>query len=85
MTDDFTPKLQPEERSALILSAAIKVANEKGLAEVTFKTTADACMIKTMPRTVAHYFKIGDLRRAVVADERANDEVRVDAVAMGIS
>lgn len=85
MTDENATKLSPEERTAVILSAAVKVANEQGLSEVTFKTTADACLMKTKPRTVAHYFKIGDLRRAVVADERVIDEVRVAAVAMGIS
>lgn len=84
MTDDFTPKLSPEERSAVILSAAIAVANDKGLSEVTFATTAAKCVMRTKPRTVAHYFKIGDLRRAVVADDRASDEVRAAAVAMGI-
>lgn len=84
MTDEnFTPKLSPEERSAVILSAAIVVANEKGLSEVTFKTVSDKCLMRTKPRTVAHYFKIGELRRAVVADPRSNDLVRSDAVAMG--
>lgn len=85
MTDENATKLQPDERSAVILSAAITVANEKGLSEVTFKSVADACLLKTMPRTVAHYFKIGDLRRAIVADVRASDEVRIDATTMGIS
>lgn len=80
----MTPKLPPEERTAVILSAAIAVANEQGLSEVTFETTAAKCAMKTKPRTVAHYFKIGDLRRAVVADPRANTEVHVAAVAMGI-
>jgi hypothetical protein len=82
--EDFTPKLSPEDRSAVILSAAIEVANEKGLSEVSFSSTAAKCVMKTKPRTVAHYFKIGDLRRAVVNDDRANDDVRTDAIAMGI-
>ena len=85
MTDDFTPKLAREERSAVILSAAIKVANEQGLTEVTFKSVAAECVMNTKPRTVADYFKIGELRRAVVADDRASDEVRSTAVAMGIT
>lgn len=83
--NDFTPKLAPDERVAVIVSAAVNVANEKGLSEVTFDTVSAACVMKTKPRTVAHYFKIGALRRAVVADERASDEVRDDATAMGIS
>lgn len=77
-------KLPPDQRTALILSAAITVANEKGLSEVCFATVAAACSMKTAPRTVAHYYKIGDLRRAVVADTRASQEVRDDAIAMGI-
>lgn len=78
-------KLPPDQRSALILTAAVKVANDSGLAEVTFKTVAKACVMSTTPRTVQHYFKIGDLRAAVVADPRASQEVRDDAVSMGMS
>lgn len=82
--EDASPRLKPAERTALILSAAVSVANRKGLSEVTFATVAAECVWKTKPRTVAHYFKIGELRSAVVKDSRANDEVRADAVAMGI-
>jgi AcrR family transcriptional regulator len=77
-------KLPPAQRVSVILSAAVKVANEKGLSEVTFKTVAANCLVRTTPRTVSHYYKIGDLRRAVISDERANDTVKVDAVTMGI-
>lgn len=84
MTHDNATKLQPHERKAVILSAALKVANDKGLSEVTFKSIADACQFKTMPRTVAHYYKIGEIRSAVASDSRASDDVKADAVAMGI-
>lgn len=77
-------KLPPDQRKALILSAAIDVANDKGLSEVSFDTVSKACRMKTTPRTVAHYFLIGDLRKAVIADMRATQEVRQEAVAMGI-
>ena len=82
---NFTPKLSPEDRTAVIVSAAVVVANDKGLSEVTFETVAAECVMKTKPRTVAHYFKIGELRRVVAADARVSDEVRQHAVAMGIS
>ena len=85
ITRTFTPKLPPDERRAVIMTAAVTVANERGLSEVTFKTVADACGMRTTPRTVSHYFKIGELRRATVADSRANKEVRDAAVAMGIN
>lgn len=77
-------KLQPDERRAVIVSAAVELANDKGLSEVTFHSVAQKCRMDTMPRTVQHYFKIGELRRAVVADARANQMVRDDAAAMGI-
>jgi AcrR family transcriptional regulator len=82
--NENSTKLPPSQRVSVILSAAVDVANEKGLSEVTFKTVAAKCLVRTTPRTVAHYYKIGDLRRAVIADERANDTVKVDAVTMGI-
>ena len=82
--NDFTPRLAPDERCAVILSAAVQVANEKGLSEVTFATVASACKMRTKPRTVSHYFKIGELRRAVVTDSRASAEVKDDAFAMGL-
>jgi len=77
-------KLPPEQRKALILSAAIEVANKKSLAEVSFGSVSTECTMKTTPRTVAHYFKIGELRKAIVADVRSSQEVRQEAVAMGI-
>jgi len=77
-------KLPPDQREALILTAAIEVANEKGLSEVSFDTVAAACRMQTTPRTVAHYFKIGVLRKSVADDIRSTQEVRQEAVAMGI-
>ena len=77
-------KLPPAQRIAIILTAAVNVANEKGLGEVTFSNVAKVCAMKTTPRTVQHYYKIGDLRKAVIADERTNPEVQDEAVAMGM-
>lgn len=77
-------RMEPEERKNVILSAAIELANDKGLSEVTFKTVAAKCIVQTEPRTVASYFKIGELRRAILLDHRTNGEVHGDAVAMGI-
>ena len=83
MTENTT-KLPPDERIAVILSAAVDVANRDGLSEVTFRTVAARCVIRTKPRTVAHYLKIGALRRAVISDARSAQAVRDDAVSMGI-
>ena len=79
-----TAKLHPDERRAVIVSAAILVANDAGLSEVTFRTVSARCAFACTPRTVQHYFKIGELRREVVSDARANQMVRDDAAAMGI-
>ena len=78
-------KLPPEQRKAIIMSAAVEVANKKGLSEVSFATVAAACKMSTTPRTVSHYFKIGELREAVIADDRVTKEVREEAIAMGLT
>ena len=77
-------KLPRHMRKAVILSAAVIVANRDGLSEVTFKTTATACELPTKARTVSDYFKIGELRQAVVTDKRASSEVKSQAVSMGL-
>jgi DNA-binding transcriptional regulator YbjK len=78
-------KLHPDERRAVIVSAAVNLANERGLSEVTFRSVAEQCRMPCEPRTVQHYFKIGELRCEVAADSRAHQSVRDDAVAMGIN
>lgn len=78
-------KLTPQERRSLIVTAAVDLANEHGLSEVTFEKVAANCRLPTTKRTVTHYFKIRELRLAVVADERANERVREDGRAIGIT
>lgn len=77
-------KLPRLQRRAVVLSAAVSVANRNGLSEVTFKTTAEACTMPTKARTVSSYFRIGELRQAVISDSRSTNEVQAQAVAMGL-
>ena len=77
-------KLKPDDRKSVILAAAIHVANSNTLGEVNFKNVAEACRVTTTVRTVKHYYKIKDLRKAVAFDPRSSDMVKADAVAMGI-
>lgn len=77
-------RLPHEERKALLLSTAIELANEKGLMHVNFKTVSEASKQHVTPRTVQHYWNIGLLRRAIIADKRCNQLPKDDAVAMGI-
>lgn len=77
-------KLPPDQRKAVIVTSGIKVANKDGLSQVCFATVAKFCTMPTTARTVAHYFKIGELRKAIIADERTNQDVRDEAIAMGI-
>lgn len=75
-------RLTPDERSASILSAAVTIANEDGLTNVTPAMVTERSGIAR--RTVGHYFTMRDLRRAVAEDSRANKDVRDEAVALGL-
>lgn len=77
-------KLQASERKALILNAAVTVANRDGLENVTFANVAGACEIATTPRTVQHYFHIADLREMAARHPAANRKVKETAAKMGI-
>jgi AcrR family transcriptional regulator len=62
-------RLQPENRRAVIITAAGKIASERGLHAVTHGDVAKRCVIETSKKTVQHYFpKQADLWR-VLADQ----------------
>lgn len=48
-------RLTVEERKAIILSAALKVARLKGLDQVTYQNVAEACASPTTAATVRYY------------------------------
>ena len=74
-------RLEPEVRRAVIITAAITLANEHGLAAVTHDAVARSCSFKTTGRTVKHYFpRISELWKAVVDDGRAVSNPGPDGV-----
>ena len=85
MDSFMNQRLEPEARRAVIVTAAITLANENGLAAVTHDAVARSCSFKTTGRTVKHYFpRISELWKAVVDDGRAHQTVVDEAVGMGI-
>lgn len=49
-------RLQPDSRRAVIITAAVRVARDKGLASVTHGSVATRCTVATSTHTVRHYF-----------------------------
>lgn len=77
-------RLQAKERKALIANAAVEVANTKGLVRVGFVNVAEVCPEETSARTVQHYFRIADLRKAAAYHPDASNNVKLTAVKLGI-
>lgn len=78
-------RLPAENREAVIVTAAVEIANNRGLAAVTHDAVARECKVATTPRLVRHYFrKTTDLWRAAASDERAAQTVRDEAIALGV-
>lgn len=49
-------RLPPAQRRALILTAACRVARDKGLAHVNHGNVSKQCTVHTNVKTVRHYF-----------------------------
>lgn len=82
---DYT-RLEADKRKALILSAAITVANNDGLGRVNFDSVSAACRVETSRHTVKHYFPTkAELVAAVIKDDRVTRRVLDTASAMGLS
>ena len=77
-------RLPGEQRRALILSAAVELANEHGLNSVTFEAVAKHSRIKTTARSIRIYYSRATLWDAVISDPRANKMVADDALALGV-
>ena len=62
-------RLQPENRRAVIITAAVAIAKEHGLHRVTHGDVAKRCKIDTSIKTVRHYFQTQvDLWQAVLIE-----------------
>ena len=49
-------RLNPDSRRSVIITAACRVARDKGLAHVTHGAVAVRCVVATSTHTVRHYF-----------------------------
>lgn len=68
-------RLQPEQRRAVIITAAVSIAREHGLHRVTHGDVAKRCRVITSIKTVRHYFADqAALWRAVMEAEPAMSE-----------
>lgn len=62
-------RLQPANRRAVIISAAVAVARDHGLQNVTHGAVAKRCIVDTSTKTVRHYFSTQvDLWQAVLIE-----------------
>jgi DNA-binding transcriptional regulator YbjK len=60
-------RLTPEQRRAVIVTSAVRVAKDVGLVNVTHSAVAKRCVTETSVHTVQHYFPIrASLWQAVV-------------------
>lgn len=60
-------RMEPEQRLAVIVTAAVSIARESGLAAVTHAAVAKRCHIPTSAHTVRYYLgSRGSLWRAVI-------------------
>lgn len=49
-------RLEPNQRRAVIITAAVRIAREGGLVAVTHSDVAKRCVTATSKATVKHYF-----------------------------
>lgn len=70
-------RLGPKQRRAIIITAAVRLANSEGIGAVTFENVGRECEFPVAAETVRHYFSTrNNLWRAVMLDERASASVR---------
>lgn len=76
-------KLTHEQRRAVIITAALRIATDTGIWAVSHSTVAKRCVVPTSASTVKHYFATkGDLWNAAIAADRSG-AVRAAAQEMG--
>jgi AcrR family transcriptional regulator len=78
-------RLNSARRERVIVSAALRLANEHGLAYLTAERVAAACRVKTSEATVRRYFHTVDqLRLRVAGDPGAGQKLFHEARDMGL-
>ena len=77
-------RLETTERRAVVVQAAVRIAESEGLASVTHGNVAGRCAVRTSVPTIRNYFphKI-DLWRAVL-DATTDEDVHMQAATLGV-
>jgi AcrR family transcriptional regulator len=77
-------RFSPRVRRLVILDAAVALANEKGILEVTFDNVADRCQVDTSKHTVRKYFgTVQALCSEIIADPNCKAEVKEHGQKLG--
>lgn len=76
-------RLAPDNRRAVIVTAAIRIAETQGIWAVTHGSVAKRCVVPTAMRTVRHYFANRDELWRAVLEETKSEKVRQQAEEMG--
>lgn len=85
MTIDPTVRLTAEQRYAIVLDAAVRLANRIGLANVNHRNTAKACEVYTSIATVRHYFpRKNDLWNAILKHKDVAENVKTGSLKLGV-
>jgi len=77
-------RLSSEQRRAVIVTSACRIATSRGLWAVTHGSVAARCTVPTSLNTVRHYFATkDDLWRAVLVEESEHEALHQQAREMG--
>lgn len=71
-------------KTAMIVTAAIQIAEEEGLMYVTPASAAMRCMVPTSNQTVRTYFTKMELYSAILTDDRCSEKVKRQGKDMGL-
>lgn len=79
-------RLKAIQRRAAIVAAAVRIANERGLAEATFRTVSDHVIIPTSERLIRYHFTEHEkLWREVANHPEATADVQEQARVLGVA
>lgn len=77
-------KYSKKIKRAMLVTAALQVAEEEGLINVSHVTVAARCMVPTSEHTCRSYFTKDELFDGVLADPRCSEKIKRQARDIGI-
>lgn len=77
--------MQKKERCDIIIEAAVKVMNDKGLIHLSHQNVADACRVETSHHTVRTYYSNrAELLTAIKGDPRLTEASNMEIERSGM-